>query len=261
MVRAVDFFIVGDSAEDPFTFKNKSGEGLVQWVLGMAGLTSFHMDTTYFTFAVENEGEFNLVGAYDYASNIARTLAWNLWMSIDGVVQFANRKPYPMDGSLSQPGDPPFGVNDSSAVTLTDDDIFSIALNINEKDLRNKIVVYGEGDLSASASSSTSYNPLTEVDEQILPSGYYKTSVLASPIITSQSFAQDACDYNLSLYNRLGVEIQISIEGNPNLNCRECVTLNQNQLGNEVNNRLWYIYQIDHNWTNRGYITNMVLRI
>ena len=260
MVRAVDFFMVSESAEAPFTFNNMSGEDLVEWVLGMSGLTEFNMDETYFTFAVEHDGEFNVVSSYDYAKQIARILAWNLWMSTDGVVQFANRKPFPMDGSLSQPGDPPFGVNDTSTVTLTDDDILTIGLNTHERDLRNKIVVYGEGDLSADSSSGTSYNPLTEAMEQILPIDYYKTAVLASPIITDQGFAQDACDYNLSLMNRLSVEVSVSMEGNPNLACRNCVTLNQTVLDNTVN-RLWYIYQLEHNWSTQGYITTGTLRI
>jgi hypothetical protein len=260
MVRAVDFFMVSESAEDPFTFNNMSGEDLVEWVLGMSGLTEFHLDQTYFTFAVEHDGEFNVVSSYDYAKQIARILAWNLWMSVDGVVQFANRKPFPMDGSLSQPGDPPFGVNDASTVTLTDDDIFSIGLNIHERDLRNKITVFGEGDLSADASSSTSKNPLTDDMEQILPLGFYKNAVLASPIITEQAFAQDACDYNLALMNRLSVEVSISMEGDPNLFCRDCVTLDQTVLDATVN-RLWYIYQLEHNWSTQGYITTGTLRI
>jgi hypothetical protein len=266
MVRAVDFFMVSSSAEDPFTFRNKSGEDLVEWVLGMSGLVDFHLDQTYFTFAVHHDGEFNLISSYDYAKQIARILAWNIWMSVDGVVQFANRKPFPMDGSLSQPGDPPFGYNDAInneplyPNAITDDDIFNIGLNTHERDLRNKIVVYGEGSLSADTSSSTSYNPLTETMQQILPAGFYKTAVLASPIITSQSFAQDACNYNLSLMNRLSVEVSIGIEGNPNLACRDCVTLDQTILDDTVN-RLWYIYQLEHNWSIQGYITTGTLRI
>ena len=89
---------------------------------------------------------------------------------------------------------------------------------------------------------------------------YYKTAVLASPIITDQGFAQDACDYNLSLMNRLSVEVSVSMEGNPNLACRNCVTLNQTVLDNTVN-RLWYIYQLEHNWSTQGYITTGTLRI
>ncbi len=260
MVRAVDFFMVSESAEEPFTFRDMSGEALVQWVLEMSGLTSFHMDETYFTFAVHHDGEFNVVSSYDYAKNISRILAWNLWMDVDGTVQFTNRKPFPMDGSLSQPGDPPFGINDASSIYLTDDDILHIGLNKHERDLRNKVVVYGSDKLTADSSSSTSKNPLTDAMEQILPVGYYKTSVLSSPIITDQSFAQDACDYNLSLLNRLAVEVSISIEGNPNLECRDCVNLNQTTLDDTVN-RLWYIFQLEHNWSNKGYLTTMTLRI
>ena len=260
MVRAVDFFMVSESAEDPFTFNNMSAEDLVQWVLEMSSLTSFHMDASHFTFAVHHDGEFNVVSSYDYAKNITRILAWNLWMDTDGTVQFTNRKPFPMDGSLSQPGDPPFGVNDASSIYLTDDDILTIGLTTNERDLRNKIVVYGSDKLSANASSGTSYNPLTDTMEQVLPVDYYKSSVLSSPIITDQSFAQDACDYNLSLLNRLAVEISISIEGNPNLNCRDCVNLNQTTLDSYAN-RLWYIYQLEHNWGIGGYLTTMTLRI
>lgn len=260
MVRAVDFFMVSESAEDPFTFNNMSAEDLIQWVLGMSGLTSFHMDTSYFTFAVHHDGEFNVVSSYDYAKNITRILAWNIWVDVDGTVQFTNRKPFPMDGSLSQPGDPPFGVNDASSIYLTDADILTIGLTTNERDLRNKIVVYGSDKLSATASSATSYNPLDDTMEQILPVDYFKSSVLSSPIITEQSFAQKACDYNLSLLNRLAIEVSISIEGNPNLNCRDCINLNQTTLDSTVN-RLWYIYQLEHNWSIQGYLTTMTLRI
>jgi hypothetical protein len=260
MVRAVDFFMVSESAEEPFKFRNMSAEDLVQWVLEMSGLTSFNMDTSYFTFAVHHDGEFNVVSSYDYAKNIARILAWNIWVDINGIVQFTNRKPFPMDGSLSQPGDPPFGNNDVSSIYLTDDDILTIGLNTHERDLRNKIVVYGADKLTATSSSGTSYNPLTDTMEQILPVNYYKSAVLSSPIITDQSFAQDACDYNLSLLNRLAVEISVSIEGNPNLNCRDCVNLNQTTLGSYAN-RLWYIYQSEQNWSSQGYLTTMTLRI
>jgi hypothetical protein len=262
----VDFFIVSENSESPFTFRNKSGEGLVQWVLEMSGLVDYNMDATQFTFAVQNEGEINLVGCYDYANNVARTLAWNLWMNNEGVVQFANRKPYPMDGSTLQPGDPPFGYNDAVnneplyPNKITDDDILNISLNRHERDLRNKIVVYGDGELSASASQATSWRPLAEYYDQILPAGFYKSAVLASPIITDQSFAQKACNYNLELLNRILVEVFITIEGNSLLNCRNCVTLDQTELPTLVNT-LWYIYQIEHNWSDRGYITAMTLRV
>lgn len=254
MSRAIDFFIVGANAESPYTFRNITAEDLIAEVLGMAGLSSFDFDTTYFTFGINNDVEVNLISSYDYARQITDIIAWEFWADHNGTIHLANRKPYPMDGTSGQPGDNP----DSSVLTITDATSMEITKTINEKELRNKIVIYGKDSLSATASSATSYDPVTGTSRQILPAGFYKAAVLASPLIEQQGFAQDAADYNLDLYNRLMYEIPISIEGNPDLHARSCVTLNS--TSQSLNNEMFYIQQLDHSWTKGGYITNLVLR-
>lgn len=254
MTRAVDFFIVSTNPETGFTYSNITAHTLIQTVLEMAGLSSFDFDNTYFTFGIENDVEVNLVTSYDYSRMISDIIAWMVWADQSGTIKLKNRKPYPMDGLSGQPGD----VADVSVGTYTDSDIFTMDYpSFNERDLRNKIVIYGANDLYADASQATSYDPATDTYRQILPSGYYKTSVLASPIIDSQSFAQDACDYNLARLNRLTYEVPITIEGDQSLEARTVLTLNSTKTGASGD---WYIYQLEHIWNKSGYKTSMVLR-
>lgn len=269
MVRAMDFFIVAPNVEEPYKYRNISGESLVKVVMDFAGFTAgnYVFDTTYFTFATgEKAAEINLTSSYDYAKNIADLLAWNLWME-ENYMYFCNRKPFVMDGSLSQPGDPPYGLADTNPLsvfytgyTLETEKILSLSLDINERDLRNKVVVYGNKKLSATAQSALSLDPLDGQMKQILPNGFYKAVVLSSDIITDQNFAQLACNYNLALFNRLTYEIDIQTEGVPQLTSRRIITLNQNIITSDAN-RDWYIFRCDHYFNRNGYTTKMILRI
>jgi len=254
LVRAVDFFIVSTNPETGFTYRNITAEDLIAEVLGMAGLSSFDFDNTYFTFGINNDVEVNLVSSYDYSRMISDIIAWMVWADNDGVIHLANRKPYPMFGTSGQPGDSP----DSSVTTITDDEIFSFNLSKNDRDLRNKIVIYGAENLYADAQQATSYDPISDSFVQVLPSGFYKAAVLASPLIEGQSFAQDAADYNLDMMNRVVYELNITVEGNYLYQARTAVTLNSTLFS--TYNGLWYVYQCDHTWGSSGYQTNMVLR-
>lgn len=253
LTRAVDFFIVSTNPETGFVYRNITAHALIQTVLQMAGLSSFDFDNTYFTFGIENDVEVNLVSSYDYSRMIADIIAWNVWADKSGTIKLKNRKPYPMDGLSGQPGD----VADTSVATITDSSIFDVNYGFNERDLRNKIVVYGNGDLYADASSATSYDPATDTYRAILPAGYYKSVVLASPLIDNQSFAQDACNYNLAKLNKLTYEVPITIEGNASLQARQVVTVNSTKASISGD---WYIYQLEHTISKQGFLTSMVLR-
>jgi len=248
MVRALDYYFASSNPDTPFSRSNILAEDLVRDVLAVAGLTSFVHDNTYFTFATgEVNADVNLVSAYDYANGIADLLAYHLYCDYNGTVHFINRKPYPMTGDSGQPGDTndETGVGDASH-TFTDDEILGIRYKYDERDLRNRVVVYGAEGIFAEASASSPY----------LPSGFYKTSVLSSYIITGN--AQDIADYNLDMFNRLTYETEIETIGNPNLQARQILRLNQTFIdGINVN---WYAYALDHRWSRAGYINTMVLR-
>jgi phage protein D len=253
LVRAVDFFIVSTDPEHGFVYRNITAHALIQTVLEMAGLNDFDFDNTYFTFGINNDVEVNLVSSFDYSRMISDLIAWMVWADRSGTVKLKNRKPYPMDGSSGQPGD----VADSSIATITDASIYDATYGFHERDLRNKVVIYGAEGLYAEAKSSTSYDPVTGTSRQILPSGFYKAIVLSSSLIDNASFAQDACNYNLDLYNRLSYSINMTVEGLGVYEARKCVLLNSTKLG--ISSQLWYVLQAEHSWSSQGFTTNLTL--
>lgn len=236
MIRAVDFFIASPSPTQPYTWRNIDAEDLIQAVLELAGLTSFDMDTTNFTFAVHNPVEVNLTPAFDYARFISDIIAFNLYADNVGTVHLANRRPYPMGGDVSVAS---FDVNNT----------INAVYGISDRDLRNKVIVYGTGDISATASASSPY----------LPAGFFRTVVVAAPgVIDTQSMATQAANYNLDLLNKLTFRLSLSVEGYTDIFARSCVDVNFPVLG--INNEQWYIYSIEHNWSKSGYLTNLELR-
>ncbi|KKN52733.1 hypothetical protein LCGC14_0609700 [marine sediment metagenome] len=257
MVRAVDFFVVSTNPEDKFVRRNIQAENLVQDVLQLAGLSSFDLQSTQFTLAIGADAEVSLVGAYDYCKGLADLLAWHLWADSNGVIHFRNRKPYVMYNTSGQPGyGQPGNTPDTSMTTITD----AIILNFNyiqtEKDLRNRIVVWGTTDIFAEADRATSYDPADQTYKQVLPSGYYKAVAFVSELIGTTSNAQKAADYNLDLLNRLKYRTTISVEGDPTLIARNVITLDEDLIGID---KLFYIFMSEHAWNKSGYVCNMEL--
>lgn len=237
MIRAMDFFIAAPSPTQPFTWNNITAEDLIQAVLGMSGLTSFNMEATSFTFGVHNAVEVNLTSSFDYARFLADIIAYNLFADNTGTVRLINRRPYPTGG------DTPVATLDASSHILT------ATYGVSDRDLRNKILVYGTGDIVAEASASSPY----------LPSGYYRTVVVAAPgVIDTQGMAQQAADYNLDLLNKLTFRLSLSMEGYTNLFARSVVTVTLTELS--ITSEDWYIFAMEHNWSRSGYVTNLELR-
>ncbi len=246
MIRAVDYFIVSSNPDEPFRRENILAENLIEDLMNLAGLDNFYAEQTNFRLAIDSVAEVNLVSAYDYSSNIADLLAWHLYADGD-TIKFINRKPYVMN-------------DDTSILTLATNNFLSFTLRTSEKELRNRVVVYGSTGIYAEAKRATSYNPLTNSYEQILPTEpetYYKSAVAASPLITVENLAEDAAEYNLELYNRLGVYIQGSIIGNPLVRARKVVTVNETLTQTYGD---FYVFMAEHVWDRNGYIVNLELR-
>jgi len=236
MIRAIDFFIASSTPTNPFTRSNITAEDLIQDVLELSGLTSFDMSATSFTFAVHNPVEVNLTGAFDYARFLADIIAFNLYADESGVVKLRNRRPYPVGGDVS------IGNIDNSTV-------LSATYAISDRDLRNKIVVYGTGSIASTASASSPY----------LPAGYYRTVVVAAPgVIDTQSMADQSATYNLALLNKLTYRLSLSMLGLTGIFARSVITIDLPELG--INSEDWYIFGIEQNWSQQGYITNLELR-
>lgn len=236
LVRAIDYFIAASDPENPFSRQNISAEDLIQDVLELSGLTSFDMENTSFTFAINNPVEVNLTSAYDYAKFLANIIAYTLYADNDGTVHLINRRPYPVGAEAAD-----YTFNNLNR-------IISAVYDKSDHDLRNKIVVYGSGEIHAEASASSPY----------LPAGFYRTVVVAAPgVIDSQSMAQQAANYNLEILNRLTQRVELILVGTPGIVPRTIAEVTIPALG--VSDT-WYVYSVEHNWSKAGYLTTLELR-
>lgn len=236
LVRAVDFFIASSDPNTPFSRQNIAAEDLIGDLLALAGLSSYSPESTSFTFAITNPVEVNLTGCYDYCKFLSDIIAYTLYADNSGTVHLANRRPYPVSESSTYT----FNVSDGNMIEAT--------YSKSDKDLRNKVIVYGAGDIHATASASSPY----------LPAGFYKTVVVAAAsVIDSQSMADQSASYNLDLLNRLTERVSISMEGTTGVEARKIATVTIPTIG--VSGQ-WFIQAVEHNWSKTGYLTNLELR-
>ena len=248
MIRAIDYFIVADDPLNPLSYQNISAEDLVADLFSKAGLTSFTYDTTYFVFGINESFDINLVSPLDYSNTIASLITWHLWADENGTIHFENRKPYVMTGDTSQPGDTVDERAISTSYTLNDD-ATGLLYAESEKDLRNKVVVYGNNGVSAVAQATSPYEP----------SGFYKATVLVAPnVIDDVATAQKTADYNLNLLNRLTYSISATVAGDPSLRARQIINVNSTKLG--ITNTHYYVFGCTHNFSKSGYINELELR-
>jgi hypothetical protein len=236
MIRAVDYFIASSNPEEPYTWSNISAEDLIQEVLELSGLSSFDMEATSFTFAISNPVEVNLTSAFDYARFLADVIAFNLYADNAGTVHLKNRRPYPV------PADTPIATFDST-------NVLTATYTVSDRDLRNKVIVYGSAGIHAEASASSPY----------LPAGYYRTVVVAAPgVIDSQSMAEQSAEYNLDLLNKLTYRLALGVVGTTDIFARSTVEVDLPELG--LTNEEFYIFGMEHNWSRSGYILNLDFR-
>jgi hypothetical protein len=265
LIRATDYYIVPTDPDNSFKRKNIKAETLVQQVIALAGLTNYTFDATSFTFATRSgsEVEVKLTTSYDFCKMIADLLTWHLWADNTGQVHFENRKPFVMTNSTGQPGDDLDERNAGAHVinngdALDNTSILNARYMESDRDLRNRVVVHGGPGVFAEASQATSWNPITETNQQILPTGFYKSMALVSHFIDNQSMADKSVDYNLNLYNKLTVGAQVSAIGDPKFLARSIMLIDQPALSLSGN---WYIFQAEHSWSRNGYIMELELRL
>jgi len=235
LIRAQDFFIASSNPNSPFTRSNIAAEDLVEDVLALAMLTDYTSEATNFTFAVYNPLTVNLTSSYDYCRFISDILAWHLYADENGTVHFVDRRAYLMGG-------------DSPEFTIPTTDVLDIKRTVTDRNLRNRVVVYGNGDIHATAQASSPY----------LPDGFYKSVVVSAPsVFDTQSMAQSAANRNLTILNRLTQSVNATVIGNPNLLARKIVTLNRSSIDISGN---WYVFSAAHALGRAGYTTTIELR-
>lgn len=237
LIRAVDFFIASSDPNVPFSRQNISAEDLIGDLLALAGLTNYSPQTTSFTFAINNPVEVNLTGCYDYCHFLANIIAFILYADNNGQVHLDNRRPYPVG---SEPNDYTFNVSSGN--------FLDASYETSDKDIRNKVIVYGSGGIHKQASASSPY----------LPAGFYRTVVVAAAgVIDSDSMAQQSANYNLDLLNRLTEKVHITMEGTTGIVPRKIATITIPALGVSGD---WYVYGVEHRWDKTGYITSVECR-
>jgi hypothetical protein len=229
LIRARNYWIVTSSLEEPWTRKGIAAEDLVGDLLSEAGLTNYSGDTSGFTFGTSSPVEFNLTAVMDAIDQINNILAYNIWAEGSTVY---------WDRVLPDP---------AATADYTYNDVF-ISINKTEetRNLRNKVVVFGKDGIYAEESASSPY----------LPEDFYQTAIVSSELIDSQSMANEAVTYNLELYNRLGQELRVDMEGDPRVKVRDTVHITYPTLSIDSN---WFVYSVRHT-LGETYTTSLNLR-
>lgn len=239
LTKATNYFIAADDPEDPLTYSNIKSEDYVENILAEAEITNYEADVPLsFTWATDAPAEVNLVTAWQAASEMAEMLAWHIYADKNGKVWFTDRRPYVMAG-------------DSASFSWSEvgGDFLALSYTKSTEELRNRVVVYGQKGIKATASQSSPH---------LYSASYYKTAVIAHPLIQTQSQAQRTADYNLELYNRLTEVLNAQVEGDPDIEARKIATVTGGTFTG-IGTDDWFIYQCSHKFSPQGYTTDMVM--
>jgi hypothetical protein len=233
--KAVDYYMASNNPEAPFERSEILTEDLVEDILNEAQITSYaHSVPLSVTWGTHGTSvKFNLTSAWQAAKQIVDALAWHLYCDRNGTVHLTGTHPYIEGGEVSS-----FTWNDASK------NITMINYGKSAEELRNRVVVYGNGDVTANASAVSPY----------LPAGFYKTSVVGTPIITSNEQAQQVADLNLTRFNRLTESLSLSVEGDYRITPRLWATITNTYL---ATSGMWFIYQVEHAFDSGGYLCNV----
>lgn len=246
LIRAADNFIVSTNPTSPLSYRNILDSTLVGNLLTLSGLTNQSLNSSSFTFGINNSFEINQVSAFDFCRTVTDLLTYHLWCDQNGVIHMQNRKPFVMIDSEPQIG----WVNDTAIDTYTwSDELLTTeaTYQVDERNLRNRVVVYGAEGIFAEAK-----------DDDTL---YYKwkTALLGAPtMIDSQTVAQNTADYNLHLFNKITEKISATVIGDNVLLPYRTINVNSTKLG--IDNRQFYIYGAEHRLSAGGYIVSLDLR-
>ena len=234
--QAKEYYFVPADLDDPWSRSNISAEDLVEDILTEAGLTDYVGYATGFTFATGTQDvEIKLVSAWDYISWICEVVGGHVYADTAGQVHFVNLPPVP-------------GAVDATLTTGEGKEIVFSDYQKSDDRARNKVVVFGYGTIKAEASAAPA--------GYTLPANFYKTAIISHTMIDTEAMAQAAANLNLTALNRLTESVRCDIEGDPNLDCRDTVTVTEAFTGVSGD---WFIHECRHAIGADGYKTNMML--
>lgn len=238
---AIEYWLVTTNLDNPWSRSNIAAETLVYDLLNEAGVFSYATysgDTSSYTFGTQSPAEFNLMSSWDGVNTICNIIAYNCYEKND-TVYFTRIFPTPAASRTS----------DEHIVTAgAGGNLVFIEYAYNTDNLRNKIVVFGRDGIYAEASQASPH----------LPTDFYKTAIVSSELIDTQSMADDSASYNLSLYNRLTEYSRIDVIGNPYVRAYDTVEVTETETG--MSSELWFVYSASHRFSiNSGYTMGLSL--
>lgn len=239
---ALDYLIVVASLDEADWFNPRNQYGhtapldIINDILELCGLddASGSGDAGWELGNATDGTKFQLVLAWDAVQQICNIGAWKVWCDPLGDLHFGSVLDYGDNGGTFNVGG---GGN-----------IISASYSRSNEDLRNKIVAIGEnGDYTATASAVSPY----------LPSGFYKTAVISTDLIGSQSAADASADDNLDALNRLTEVTTIEAEGSPNIWLYSPISVNEPFTGAPGGMVTSVTHRIDAN----GYRTSFTAKV
>ena len=242
LTKALNYFIASDNPDNPLTYSNITSQSYVESILAVAEITNFEADVPLtFTWATDAPAEVNLVSAWQAASEMASMLAWYIYADRNGKVWFIERPPYIKSGGETDD----FQFDETAGTN-----VLSLSYRKSTEETRNRVVVYGRQGIQATASQARG--------DILYSASYFKTAVVAHPLIQTQSQAQTTADYNLDLYNRLTEVVQMEVEGDPTLEINQIIEVTGSTFTG-IGTSDWFLYQLRHNFSPNGYTVNMTL--
>jgi hypothetical protein len=232
MAQVGEAYIAPVDPDDPFEADNIEASALVQSLLTTyAGVSSFDLDPTIFTFGVPKPTPIKLVSCLDAIENIAKITSRMIYTS-GSTFFFKDRRPYIVGGDVAAYAIPA---------------LLKGSWNRSTKNLRNRVVVYGTTGVRAEASAVSPY----------VPAGLYRTAVIGHELIADNTQAQATADTNLEWMNRLTEVVSVTVNGLYTARARDIVSLTNARWG--FTDTLFFTTNIEHSWGPGGYNTVFTL--
>lgn len=240
---AVDYFIASDDPNTPYMAHNIEASALAVYLLGLAGITGVVASTTIFTYGTVDPGvPINLVSVWSMVDTISRVCGFTTYADAAGVVHFVERKPYVTASDT---------VSTHSYTTGNSGDILTVEYDRNTEGLINRVVVYG--------GVGNTIHSTAEAVSPYLPAGFFKTTVVAHPLIDNQAAADATAALNLELFNRLTETLNLDVVGNPTVRVRNIVDVTEGFVGLTSSTK-WLVFSITHTISNsEGFSQKMTL--
>jgi len=234
LIRAVAHMIVSTNLEEPWRRFDITMEDLVGDLLSEAGINNYEGDVSTFTLATgETPVEFQFVFAMDAINTVAGIIAWHVYADQTGKVWFKDIKAAPSGAPVAT-----YTVGAGGNLVM-------ITRNTSTDNLRNKVMVFGEGEIASDLSVASPY----------LPAGFYKTAVISSVLIDTQRMSDQSAQSNLDAWNKLTETISVEALGDWERHARETVTVTDTFTGTAGD---WFVRDITHSFTN-SYVIRMNL--